>query len=298
MKTVKTLADLKGKTKKKLAVAYAQDPNTIEAIARAVKENIVDAYMVGDKSEIEKVAADNNIDPAIFSIVDVQGDIASTKEAVRMVKSGEADILMKGLVATDKYLKAVLDKQDGLLPPKKVLSHICAVELPKYDKLLLITDVAVIPFPTLQQKVDMIHYAVKAARKLGIEVPRIALLSATEKVNPKFESTTDAAVLCKMADRGVFGDVIIDGPLDVFLACDKPSVAIKGVPTPVDGDADVLVFPNIEAGNIFYKGLMRFAGGELAGLLQGTEKPVIVTSRSESTDSKYYSIGFAAQMSE
>lgn len=279
--------------RKKLAVAWAQDPNTIDAIAKAVKLGMVEAVMIGQREKIESVASQRAIDPSIFTIHHVESDVEAARTAVGMVRSGDADILMKGLVATDKYLKAVLDKKEGLLPPGEILSHVTIVQIPAYKKLLFLTDVAVIPFPTLEQKARMLTYAVETARRFGIETPRAAILSATEKGNPKFESTTHAAQLCKMVQRGQIKNVIVDGPLDLFLACDPESVKIKGVPTPVNGEADILLFPNIEAGNILYKGLMLFAGGALAGLLQGTTKPVIVTSRSESDQSKFYSIAAA-----
>ncbi len=284
--------------KKKIAVAYAQDPNTIGAIAKAVKEGFAEAYMVGDKDAITEKAKEENVTPGIFHIVDVKGDVASTHEALRMVKEGEADVLMKGLVGTDKFLKAVLDKQKGLLPEKAVMSYVCAIELPKYHKLLFVTDTAVIPFPGLKQKVAMVNYAVTMAKKFGIQRPKVALIGASEKANPNFPSSMDDAKICKMVERGQIQDCIIDGPLDIFLACDKESVKIKGVPTPVDGDADVLVLPSLEACNSFYKGLMLFGGGELGGLIQGTTKPVVVMSRSESEASKFYCIALSCLMSE
>ncbi len=276
--------------RKRLAVAYAQDPNTIESIGMALKEGIIDAFMIGDKDKIIATAQEKNIDPDQFNIVHVPDETQSAKEAVRMVRDGEADVLMKGLVSTDKYLKAILDKEKGLLPPGNVMSHVCIVDIPAYRKLIFLADTAVIPFPTLDQKIAMLQYTIATAHKFGVKQPKAALLTATEKVNPKFQATIDASIICKMADRGQIKGAIVDGPLDLFLACDPSAVEIKGVDTPIAGDADILIFPTIEASNLFYKGVMLFAGGELAGLMQGTTHPVIVTSRSESTLSKYYSI--------
>ncbi len=294
MKQLKRLSDIaqviREQGKKKLAVAYAQDPNTIESIDMAVKEGIVDAYMIGDKERIIATAKEKSIDPESFNIVHVPDELESAREAVRMVRSGEADVLMKGLVSTDKYLKSILDKEKGLLPPGNVLSHVCVVDIPKYHKLIFLADTAVIPFPDLSQKIAMLNYTIATAHKFGVEMPKAALLTATEKVNSKFQATIDASIICKMADRGQIKGAIVDGPMDLFLACDPASVEIKGIESPVAGDADILIFPTIEASNLFYKGVMLFAGGELAGLLQGTTHPVIVTSRSESTMSKYYSI--------
>lgn len=303
MKPIRTLDEMvenlkQNNKKKKIAVAYAQDPNTIGAIASAIKEGFVQAFMIGDKNEIIAKSEAEGIDPKIFDIVDIPDEIAATKEAVRMVKHDEADILMKGLVGTDKFLRAVLDKQNGLLPPKAIMSYVCALELPKYHKLLFISDTAVLPFPDLKQKIAMVNYSVNMAQKFGIEKPKVALIGASEKVSPNFPNTVDYAIISKMAQRGQIKNCIVDGPLDVFLACDKKSVEIKGVKTPINGDADVLIFPTLEACNSFYKGLMLFGDGQLGGLIQGTEKPVVVMSRSESPKSKFYCIALSCLMAE
>lgn len=282
--------------KKKVAVAWAQDENTLGAIAKAVKEGFVTALMVGDREKITEKSLQEGIDPSIIEIVDVHDEWQAAQEAVRMVKSGEADILMKGLVGTDKFLKAVLDKEKGLLPPKAVMTYVCAIQVPAYHKLMFISDPAVIPFPDLNQKMAMINYSVTMARKFGIEKPKVALISAVEKVSDHFPSHSEYAMICQMAERGQIKNCTVDGPIDIFLACDKKSIEIKGVPTPVDGDADVLIFPSIETANAFYKGLMLFAGGELAGYIQGTEKPVVMMSRSESSLSKFYCIAIACLM--
>jgi phosphotransacetylase len=180
--------------------------------------------------------------------------------------------------------------------PNSVLTYVCAIEIPAYHKLLFITDPAVIPFPDLDQKVAMAEYAIQMASRFGVQKPKIALIGASEKMSRHFENSVDYAVMCKMAERGQIKDCIMDGPLDINLACDKESIAIKGVETPVNGDADILLFPTLEACNPFYKGLMLFAKGELAGLIRGTSKPVIVMSRSESEKSKYYCIALACLM--
>lgn len=284
------------KKKHRVAVAWAQDINTLGAIHKAVNDGFAEAVMIGSSEEIVNTCRHAGIDPAAFSIIDSNNETAASAEAVLMVRSGEADILMKGLVGTDKFLKAVMDKTTGLMLPEAVLSYVCALEIPAYHKLLFITDPAVIPFPTLEQKSSMALYAIKMASAFGIEIPKIALVGASEKMSPHFENSVDYAVMCKMAERGHFGKCIMDGPLDIFLACDKKSVEIKGVSTPVDGDADILLFPSLESSNPFYKGLMLFGNAELAGLVRGTVKPVVVMSRSESEKSKYYCIAMACLM--
>ncbi|MDZ4121336.1 MAG: phosphate acyltransferase, partial [Candidatus Cloacimonadaceae bacterium] len=241
--------------KTRIAVACAEDQNTLGAIARAVQDGFVHGILLGSRQKILSVCSSESIDASIFEIIDVSDASKATVEAVRMVKENEADVLMKGLVGTDKFLKAVLDKQKGLLPPKAVMSYVCALQIPQYRKLLFVSDTAVLPFPDLEQKQAMIKYAVKMAHRFGITSPKVALISATEKVSNAFPATIDYALLSKMGDRGQFPKCTIDGPLDIFLACDPESIAIKNVPTPIDGDADVLIFPNIEAANSFYKGL-------------------------------------------
>ena len=180
--------------------------------------------------------------------------------------------------------------------PNSILSYVGALEIPAYHKLLFITDPAVIPFPDIDQKIAMVNYAIDMARRFGVAKPKVALIGASEKMSRHFENSVDYAVICKMADRGQIKNCVVDGPLDLFLACDKKSIDLKGVDTPINGDADILLFPSLESCNPFYKGLMLFAGGELAGLLRGTEKPVILMSRSESEKSKYFCIALACLM--
>jgi phosphate butyryltransferase len=286
------------KRKHRIAVAWAQDSNTIGAIYKAVNEGFAEAIMIGDPAGIRDVCKANEIDPALFTILSSANDFDASQEAVRLALSGEADIIMKGLVGTDKFLRAVMDKEKGLMLPGATLAYVGAVEIPGYHKLLFLTDLAVIPFPDLNQKVAMAGYAIEMAGKFGISKPKIALIGASEKVSHHFPNTADYSEMCKMAKDGRFHDCIMDGPLDLFLACDRKSIKIKGVNTPVDGDADILLFPSLESGNPFYKALMLFAGGEIAGLIRGTRKPVVVMSRSESEKSKYYCIALSCLMAQ
>jgi phosphate butyryltransferase len=284
------------KKRRRIAVAWAQDINTIGAVHKAALKGFVEATMIGKSTEIINVCKAENIDYKLFTIVDVADEHIASTEAVRLAKNGDADIVMKGLVGTDKFLRAVMDKANGLMLPNAVLSYVGAMEIPSYHKLLFITDPAVIPFPDLEQKIAMAGYAIEMANRFGVEKPKIALIGASEKMSRHFENSVDYAIMCKMADRGQIKNCIMDGPLDLFLACDKKSIEIKGVDTPVNGDADILLFPSLESSNPFYKGLMLFAGSELGGLIRGTEKPVIVMSRSESEKSKYYCIALSCLM--
>jgi phosphate butyryltransferase len=284
------------KRKHRIAVAWAHDSNTLGALHKAVNEGFAEATLIGVRDEIIKVCSVAGINHELFSILECDNEVLASLEAVRMAKTDAADIIMKGLVGTDKFLKAVIDKENGMLLPDAVLSYVCAIEIPAYHKLLFITDPAVIPSPTLEQKKAMAEYAIEIAARFGIERPKIALISATEKISRHFESSAHYSALCEMAKEGRISNCIMDGPLDIFLACDKKSVEIKGINTPIGGDADILLFPSLESSNPFYKGLMLFAEGELAGLLRGTEKPVVVMSRSESEKSKFYCIALACLM--
>ena len=262
--------------RKRIAVVCANDPNTEYAISRALEEGIAEFLMIGDSSSFPIISVRKV--PTIFN---------------RIVREGGADILMKGIINTDNLLHAILDKEKGLLPKGKILTHLAVMEIPTYHKLLFFSDAAVIPRPTLQQRIEMIWYAICTCRHFGIEQPRVALIHCTEKVSAKFPHSLDYVNIVELAEAGEFGNVIIDGPLDVRTACEQASGDIKGIVSPINGQADVLIFPNIESGNAFYKSVSLFAQAEMAGLLQGPICPVVLPSRSDSGLSKYYSIAMA-----
>ncbi len=284
------------KRKYRIAVAWAQDSNTIGAIHKTVSEGFIDAILIGNPEEIAKTCRSEGIDEKQFNIIESGNAEKASELAVGTVKAGRADIVMKGLVGTDIFLKAVMDKEKGLMLPGAVLSYVGAIQIPAYRKLLFITDPAVIPYPNLEQKVSMANYAVEMARRFGVVKPKIALIAASEKTGKHFSSSDDYLAMIEMARKDQIKNCIMDGPLDLFLACDKNSVEIKGISTPVNGEADILLFPSLESCNPFYKALMLFAQGELGGLIRGTEKPVIVMSRSESQISKYYCIALSCLM--
>ena len=279
--------------KHRIAVAWAHDSFTAMAIARAVNEGFAEAIMIGNRPVIEKNCQLADIDSSIFTIINAETETDAASKSVAMARSGEANIVMKGLVSTDKFLKGVMDKEKGIMLPGAVLTYTGIIEMPAYHKLLLITDPAVIPFPDLYQKQEMLKYALEIAHRLEIDCPKISLISASEKGGKHFPSSSDYEEIIKLYKNGYFGNCIIDGPLDLFLSCDKKRADVKGVKTPVDGDADILLFPSLESSNPFYKALMLFAGGQLAGIIRGTTHPVIVMSRSESEMSKFYCIALA-----
>ena len=217
------------------------------------------------------------------------------RRAVALCKSGEADILMKGLVNTDVVLRAILNKETGILRPGHVLTHIAMAEIPKYEKLLFFTDAAVIPKPTKEQRRQQIHYVNYVCHALGIEEPRIALIHCAEKVSEKyFPYTKDYLDIIALAQSGYFGRCIIDGPLDLKTSLDSVSLREKGIHSAIDGQADALIFPDIVAGNVFYKTLTLFGYAKTAGVLQGTQCCCVLPSRADSPESKYYSLALAA----
>lgn len=287
---------VKEKPTKRIVVAFGQDPNTIGAISKAVDLKIVNATLVGDREKILDLCQKNEIDASKFEIVHEPDEMQSGISSVKLVHEGKAQIIMKGLIGTDKYMKAILNKDFGLLPPKRVLSHVSVIEAPSYHKLLIVGDVAVIPAPDLHQKTVICQYLIHAARSLGVEKPKLAVVSATEKTNIKMPSCVDGAILSKMAERGQIKNAIIEGPLALDVAIDKESAEIKGIFNEVAGDADCLLFPSIEAGNIFYKTITKLMKAELGAFVAGAKVPAILPSRGDSESCKLNSIVLAASI--
>ena len=280
--------------RKRLAVAYGQDSHTIEAVYDAYKEGMVEPTIYGDKSVIEQTCAELGIDVSVFRIIDEKVDVNCVRQAVAAVAAGDADILMKGLVSTDKYMRGILNKEIGLVPPKGILTHVSLVELPGYHKLLVISDVAIIPAPDFKQKQLQIKFLAETANLLGIATPKIACISATEQVLPTVPSNLECAILAKMGDRGQLGNVMVDGPLSLDVALFKEVAEHKKVKgSAIAGDVDCLLFPNIESGNVFFKSVSHIGGGELAAIVQGAKVPCVLTSRGDSALSKKYSIALA-----
>ena len=249
--------------KKRLAVAYGQDSHTLEAVYEAYKEGIVEPTLFGEKKVIEQVCAENDIDIKAFNIVDEASDVKCVQQAVAAVVAGNADVLMKGLVSTDKYMRGI-------------------------------SDVAVIPLPDFKQKIKQIGYLANVASLLGIETPKIACIAPSEQLLPSVISSTEGALLAKMGDRGQLGNVIIDGPLSLDVALYKDVAEHKKVKgSSVAGDPDCLLFPNLESANVFFKSVTHLCGGELAAMVAGTKVPCVLTSRGDTSKTKLYSIALA-----
>lgn len=280
--------------RRRLAVAYGQDSHTLTAVYDAYEAGLVEPTVYGDKAVIEEVCRKEGIDASLFKIVDEPNDVECVRLAVAAVVAGDADVLMKGLVSTDKYMRGILNKDAGLFPPKGVLSHVSIFEIPSLPKLLCVSDVAVIPAPDFKQKTVQIGYLLQTARLLGIETPKIACIAPSEQVLPSVPSSTEAAILAKMGDRGQLGRAVIDGPLSLDVALYKEVAEHKKVQgSTVAGNPDCLLFPNIESANVFFKAVTHFGGAELAAMVMGTKVPCVLTSRGDSRKSKMYSIALA-----
>ncbi|HOV11916.1 MAG TPA: phosphate acyltransferase, partial [Bacteroidales bacterium] len=286
---------VKSKPRRRLVAAFANDAHTIEAVSLAVDRGIVDATLVCDEPVMKKVCAEHNIDPGKFRIVQEADEIKAAEKAVALINEGKGHILMKGLVSSDKYMRAILNKEKGLMSnPNAVLSHVTVIETPRYPKLIIVADVAIIPLPDLKQKIVMTNYLIKTAKALGIEKPKIAILAATEQMSAGMPACVEAAIIAKMADRGQIKGAIIDGPMALDVAIDKESCEIKKLNSPIQGDTDAILFPNIESGNVFFKTNTKLAGGELGAVVFGAKVPAVLTSRGDSEKTKLYSIALAA----
>lgn len=279
--------------RRRVAVVCPNDPHTEYVIIRALREEIAEFLLVVDAEHQSLARHLLAASPDFVRIYEASSRDEAAALAVQLVRTGEADILMKGLINTDNLLRAVLNKENGLLPPGGVLSHVAMAQIPLYHKLLFFSDAAVIPRPTLEQYRAIIRNDVGLCRKLGCIEPRIALLHCSEKVGEKFPHTLSYVQLKDDASQGMFGAVFVDGPMDAKTACDRHSGEIKGLSSPVVGNADVLIFPNIEAGNVFYKTITLFGDADTAGMLTGTVAPVVVPSRSDSGNSKFFSLVLA-----
>lgn len=279
--------------RKRVALVCPNDSHTEYVINRALKEEIADFLLVLGGTRAEFVDEFQNKYPNNVSILEAETPDAAAALAVQAVRDGNAEILMKGTINTDNLLRAVLNKEYGLLEKGKVMTHVTVAQIPSYDKFLVFSDAAVIPRPTEEQFDAIFGYVIEVCRKLEITCPHVALIHCTEKVSEKFPHTLSYETLKEKARSGAYGTVEVDGPMDVKTACDKDSGAIKGISSPVVGNADALIFPNIEAGNVFYKTITLFANAETAGMLYGTTAPIVVASRADSGESKFYSLALA-----
>lgn len=277
--------------KPRVAIVSPDDDHIIEVVKRCVAEQSASITLVAGRplsSQLQPL-----VDSGKVSLLQCNGMEQAAIEGVKMVSSAKADVLMKGTISTEQLLKAVLNKEFGLMRHGTVMSHATIAQMSSMDRLLMFSDAAVIPYPTAEQLRAMVRADVKICRALGIQQPKVALIHFSEKINPKFEITSSYAWLKGLAAEGEFGNAIVDGPMDCKTACDHHSALIKGIDSKVSGKADVLIFANLEAGNTFYKSVSYFAHASMAGIITGADAPIVIPSRADSWHSKYYSLALA-----
>ena len=285
-------------SKKKLSVAVAQDKAVLEAVKAAKERNIADSILVGNEEEIRAIGAELGMNMDDYEIINVEDKVEASLKAVSLVHDGVADMYMKGLLDTKTFLKSVLDKEVGLRTGSP-LSHVCVFEIPGIDRLLFLTDVAFMPYPNLEDKKWIIKYTVDIAKACGVEMPKVAPLAAVEVVNPKMETTVEAAELTRLNDEGEITGCIVDGPLSLDIALYREAAEEKGaLDRKIAGDADILLFPDIHAGNLVYKAIVHMVDVKNGNILTGTKAPVILTSRSDDCETKVNSIALAAVVAD
>lgn len=287
------LAKVKGP--KKIAVACAEDKDVLTAVKNAVDLKIVEPILVGNREKILEIADEIDFDLTDFEIIHEEDKVQASRIATSLVSSGKVHVLMKGLVDTSIIMKQVLDKEIGLRTGK-VISHVAVFNTDTYHKVFMVTDAAMNIAPDLNQKKEIIENAVVLAKALEVERPKVAVLAAKEKVSPKMEATVHAKELAEMNKRGEILDCIVDGPFALDNAVSKESARIKGIDSEVAGDADILLVPDIDAGNVLYKSLTFLGNAKSAGLIIGTKSPIVLTSRADNDEAKLNSIALAVLM--
>jgi phosphate butyryltransferase len=290
------IASVKKKKRRKLAIASAEGGEIIEAVKQATDEGIISAVLVGDQSKIEELCKQKDLDKSKVEIINTPDSNLTAKVAVEMVREGRAELLMKGKVGTGTLLKAVLDKESGL-HTGAFLSHVAVVQIKSYPKLMLVSDGGMNIKPDIMQKAEILKNAIEVAKKLGIDNPKAACLAAVELINPDMQETVDAAGLVKMAERGDIKDVTIDGPIAFDAAIDKEAAKMKGIVSPVAGEVDIFLVPDIASGNIFVKSLIYLANAKVGGVIVGAGAPIVLLSRSDSTEAKLLSMALGAIIS-
>jgi len=294
IKNLEELLEFAGKGKKKtISIAVAQDLVVLESVVKAVELNIIDAILVGDEKAIRAIGVREGIDLPDVRIINELDDNKAAAWAVHLVTAGQADFLMKGLIGTADLLKAVLNK-NAELRTNNLLSHVMIYDVPTYHKLIFLTDGGMVTYPELKDKIGIINNSVMVAKALGIETPKIAPICAVEVVNPSMQATIDASTLTTMNRRGQIKSCLIDGPLALDNAISKEAAKHKGIVSDVAGDADILLVPNIESGNLLGKSLTYFAKAESAGVIIGAKCPIVLVSRADSSKSKLYSIALGS----
>lgn len=281
---------------KRLSVACAEDINVLKSIKRATDENLIQPILIGDRNKIHKFAEQLEFDIEDFTVIDIKNNTNAAFEAVRLVSSNDADFVMKGLISTSTFLKAVLDREIGLRSGN-ILSHAAILSVKSYHKLIFVTDGGMIEHPDINMKIQIVQNIIRLCKSLEITKPKIAALTAVETISKKQPETIDAAELSKMSERGQIADCIIDGPMAIDIALSKKSAIHKNIKSEIAGDIDVLLVPTMAAGNILAKAMIYLANAKAAGTILGTSKPVVMLSRSDDTETKLRSIALGVLMS-
>ena len=284
-----------GKPKKRIAVAAAADLHVLEAIKIACERGLIDPYLIGDRQEILQLTASIDLKQDNFNVIHESDPTEACKKAVMLIKEGKADILMKGMVATAILLKAVLDKENGLRK-RETLSHFALFQTSHYHKLLGVSDAAMNILPSLNEKANIIENAIEVMHNLGVKKPKVAVLAPVEVVNEKISSSVEAGILTGFNNETRFSDCIIYGPLALDNAISDKAAKQKGINSEVAGDADILIAPDLNSGNILYKSLIFLSDGEAAAIITGASVPIVLTSRADSEMNKLYSIALAASL--
>ncbi|MFV0517976.1 MAG: bifunctional enoyl-CoA hydratase/phosphate acetyltransferase [Aminipila sp.] len=286
----------KNPQKKKVVVVCAHDEHTLEGINRAYENGIIIPVLIGNKAKIQSIIKEEGFSFLESEIVDIDNDIEAAKKAVEMIHEGKADFIMKGKIQTSDLLKQVVNKEYGL-KSSEVMSHVGLFEVPSYHKLIVITDGGMLPYPDLQQKAMIIENAVRVLKALGNKKPKVAVLAAAEVVNPKMRESVEAAELKKMNLEGQLKDCIVEGPISYDLMISKDAALIKGYESPVTGETDILVTPDMTCGNLLAKSLLFNANAKMAGIIVGAKVPIVLVSRGATSEEKYFSIVLAAATS-
>jgi phosphate butyryltransferase len=280
---------------KRVILVCAHDKNSLEAVQRAEKEGIVRSILIGNKEKIKQILDELSFEKNDKSIIDLQSDSDAANKSVEMIREHKADFIMKGKIQTSDLLKAVVNKETGLRT-KETMSHIAFIEIPTYHKLLVITDAGMMLYPDIEGKKAILENSVKALLSLGYKNPKVAIIAAVEKVNPKMQESVDGEILKKMNENGEIKNCIIEGPISYDLAMSRRSAEIKNYTSPVTGDVDIMVVPNITTGNILVKSLVYSAKSKIAGLITGAKVPIVLTSRGATSEEKYLSLALCASL--
>lgn len=280
-------------SKKRVAVAAAHDEHTLEAVFRAKNDKLVEPVLIGDKIKIKEILQKHSFDFDYDEIINTESDAEAAEKTVALVNEGKADFIMKGKLQTADLLKAVVNKEKGLRTGS-VISHVAILEIPSYHKLIAVTDGGMMMYPNAEEKKQIIENAVDVFLAMGYECPKVAILAAVETVNPKMPEAVDADLLKKMNQNGEIKNCIVEGPISVDLTFNKESAEIKGYDSPITGEADILIAPNITTGNIMSKALIEFANSTMAGMIVGAKVPIVLTSRGATSEEKYLSLVLSA----